>query len=94
MTTEIHSSSKESSHDPLPNFPPTPPDIPADVRSGLDTLYDELYGNGNQRCLVTRFKYPIDITHVVQRASKPHKVSRSYFFCCTLLTYTFPVDAL
>jgi hypothetical protein len=66
--------------------------LPADVRTAIHALYTEIYGEGSQRCLVTRSKLSLIVAHVVQRASKHHLVS--HHLCRAFLTDMFLVDAL
>ena len=49
--------------------------LPSDVRAAIHELYKEIYGEDSQRCLVTLSKRTVTIAHVVQRASKHHRVS-------------------
>jgi hypothetical protein len=48
---------------------------PSDVRVAIHELYNEIYGENCQRCLVTLSTLSLVIAHAVQRASKHHQVS-------------------
>jgi len=60
VTTEFTSPSNRSN---------TTNNLPSDVRLPINTLYSDIYGEGSQRCLVTRSKLSLILADVVQRAS-------------------------
>src|SRR5882762_7847713 len=53
----------------------TTSNLPSYVRTAINTLYEEIYGADPLRCIVTRSKLSLIISHAVQRASKPFMVS-------------------
>jgi hypothetical protein len=57
--------------------------LPSYVRTAINTLYKEIYGADPLRCLVTRSKLSLIISHAVQRASKPFMVSHDLSVVCS-----------
>jgi hypothetical protein len=53
----------------------TTSNLPSYVRTAINTLYKEIYCADPLRCLVTRSKLSLIISHAVQRASKPFMLS-------------------
>lgn len=67
--------------------------LPSDIHTAIHTLYNEIYGEGSQQCLVTQSSLSLIITHVVQHASKHHQVSHNLSVMHSWLIF-FPVNTL
>ena len=67
----------------------TTANLPSYVRIAINNLYRKIYGEDPLRCLVTRSKLSLIMSHIVQRASKPCLVSHD--ICCLSFAH-FPLS--